>query len=371
MSSLRFELASPADDGELRQLLAATPMSGKLSVSFRREPSYFGAAAVEGEFHQTIVARDGTSGSIVGIANRSVRQRFVNGAAMAVGYLGSLRVLPRHRGGRVLADGYRFLRELHGDRRASIYLTTIAEGNHAALALLTSGRASLPRYEFIGMYHTGAIPLGGKSSAMSAPPGVTIRCATVEDWPQLIDFLDRTGPSRQYFPCYQSKDWFDDAATFRGLGAGDLFLAVRGGDIVGTLACWDQSRFRQVVVENYGSTLALTAPVYNGWAALRGLPKLPKPGTAFPFLTAALPAVAGNDLDIFSALLDATLAHGCQRGFSHVLVGLHERDPLTAVIECRQTSAYKTRCYLVYWEDGATARQQIDGCVPYLELGCL
>lgn len=371
MSPLRFELASLADDAELRQLLAATPMAGRVSVSLRREPSYFGAAAVEGEFHQTIVARDTATGTIVGIASRSVRRRFVNGTAMPVGYLSSLRILPRHRGGRVLADGYRFLRELHGDRRTAIYLTTIAEGNDAALAVLTSGRAGLPRYEFIGMYRTAALPLGRNAAAASLPLGVTIRCATVEDWPRLRGFLDHAGPSRQYFPGYQSMDWFSDAATFRGLGAGDLFLALRGGEIVGALGCWDQSPFRQVVVENYGSALAMSSPLYNGWAALRGLPKLPKPGARLPFLTAALPVAAGNGLDIFSALLEATLAHGKQRGFSHLLIGLHERDPLTAVIARHQTAVYQTRCYLVYWEDGAAMRQHIDGRAPYLELGCL
>jgi len=368
MSPLHFELASPADDAELRQVLAATPVPGRVSVSFRREPSFFGAAAVEGEFHQTIAARDG---SIVGLASRSVRHRFVNGAAMPVGYLSSLRVLPRYRGGRVLADGYRFLRELHGDGRAAIYLTTIAEGNDSAVAVLTSGRAGLPRYECFGMYHTAAIPLAHKPTAVNPPRGVTIRCAAAEDLPRVIDFLEHVGPSRQFFPCYEFRDWFNEAGTFRGLRAVDLHLAIRGDEIVGCLACWDQSAFRQVVVESYGAALALSAPLYNGWAALRGLPMLPKPGGAFPFLTAALPVVVENDQDVFTALLDAALAHGCPRGFSHLLIGLHERDPLIGAVACRQTVVYQTRCYLVYWEDGAAMRAQIDDRVPYLELGCL
>lgn len=371
MSPLRFELARPQDDAELRQLSAATPMAGKVAVSFRREPSFFGAAVVEGDFHQTIVAREGTTGRIVAHAGRSVRPRFVNGADEPIGYLGSLRVLPEYRRGLVLAGGYRFLRELHGDGRAQIYLTTIAVGNNAALSALTSGRAGLPRYDYFGSYHTGAIAIRRRAAASNLPPGVAIRGATADDLPQLGAFLDRIGPARQFFPCHRQTDWFHDAATFRGLLAEDILLACRGGEILGSLGCWDQSSFRQIVVEAYGPALALSAPLYNGWAALRGSPKLPKPGESLRFLTTALPVVAGNDRNIFAALLEAALARSVGRGWSHLLVGMHESDPLLDVVKHFQTEAYLTRCYLVYWDDGVALRRQIDGRTPYLELGCL
>ena len=48
MSQFRFELATEADDADLRSILAATPMEGAVAVTFRREPSYFRAASVEG-----------------------------------------------------------------------------------------------------------------------------------------------------------------------------------------------------------------------------------------------------------------------------------------------------------------------------------
>jgi hypothetical protein len=371
MSPLRFELARPQDDAELRQLLAATPMAGKVSVSFRREPSFFAAAVVEGDFYQTIVAREISDGRIVAFGNRSVRRRWLNGEAAPIGYLGGLRVLPEYRGGRVVAHGYRFLRELHADGRTQIYLTTIADDNDAALSVLTSGRAGLPRYEYFGNYHTGVIPLKRKLSSSSATTGIAIRAARAEDLPQLCQFVDRIGPSRQFFPCYTPADWCKETGTFRGLVARDIFLALRGAEIVGAFACWDQSSFRQIVVEEYGSALAWSAPVYNGWAALRGLPKLPQPGESLPFLTAALSLVAAEDRQIFVALLEAAIAHSLGRGRSHMLVGMHERDPLIGGVKKFQTEAYTTRCYLVYWEDGMPQREWIDGRVPYLELGSL
>ena len=371
MSPLRFELARPQDDAELRQVLAATPMAGKVAVSFRREPSFFAAAQLEGEFHQTLLVRETARDRIVALGSRSVRQRFINGVAMPVGYLGGLRVLPQHRNGLVLARGYRFLHELHGDRRTPIYLTTIAEGNDAAQSILTSGRAGLPCYDFCGNYLTGVIPLTRQAAHANVPPGIVIRAATIKDLPQLCKFLEAVGLTRQFFPCYRPTDWFSQVATFHGLQANELLLAWRGDQIVGSLAGWDQSSFRQIVIEQYGTALAWSAPIYNAWAALKGSPKLPKVGEALRYLTGALPIVAADDRQIFAALMETMLARSLGRGHSHLLVGMHERDPLLDVVKRFQSAVFMTGCYLVYWEDGAALRQQIDERTPYLELGCL
>lgn len=113
MSRFEFDLATRADDAELRAILAATPMPGRISVSFRREPSFFAAAGVEGPFHQVVVCRDRQQNRIAGFGCRSVRQRYVNGRPTPVGYLSGLRALPEYRGLGLVARGYRYFRELH------------------------------------------------------------------------------------------------------------------------------------------------------------------------------------------------------------------------------------------------------------------
>src|SRR3954467_5078454 len=97
MSQYQFELATERDDGELREILAATPMPGTISVCFRRDPSYFAAGVVDGRFRQVIVARDVSTGASVGLGSRSVSPRFVNGRPDSIGYLSGLRVLPPYR----------------------------------------------------------------------------------------------------------------------------------------------------------------------------------------------------------------------------------------------------------------------------------
>jgi hypothetical protein len=372
MAKFEFDLATPDDDAPLRRILAATPMDGAMSVSLRREPSYFDAAVVEGPFRQTIVARDRSSGRVAAMGARSVRLRWVCGEPVAVGYLSGLRCLPEYRSSGIIPRGYRYFRELHGDQRTSAYLTTIADTNAAAIRLLTSGRAGLPQYHDCGRYITAAIPIvPPRRSARMLPSQVTIRPAEPTDLAAVLDFWNFVGPRRQFFPVYSPEDFFHPAAIFRDLQPGDLLLAFRGQELVGTLAAWDQTAFRQIVVERYSTALGWSRLAYNAWAAMRRQPRLPRPGQSFRWLTAALVAIDEDDESVFEALLEATMIRAAGKGWDCLLIGMHESDSLIQCVRHRQAISYDTRCYVVCWSDGETFRERLDNRPPYLELGCL
>jgi hypothetical protein len=201
--------------------------------------------------------------------------------------------------------------------------------------------------------------------------GVAMRPATTADLPTLLAFLTEVGPRRQFFPAYRADDFFTDTGALRDLRAEDILLAWREGRLVGTLAGWDQHRLKQTVVEGYGGALRWLRPLLNGWARLRGRPGLPAPGTPFRYLTAALPVVAEDRPDVFAALLSELRQWAAGGPCSHLLLGLHETDPLLPVAARFAAGRYTTRLYLVCWADGDAFRAGLDGRVPYLELGSL
>jgi hypothetical protein len=368
----QFDLATPGDDAELREIIAATPMPGKISVTFRREPSFFAAAAVDGTFRQIIVCRDREANRIIGFGSRSGREMYVNGEPTPIGYLSGLRALEPYRGLGLLARGYKYFRDLHADGRAKLYLTTIAEGNERAISVLTTARAGLPRYHFAGKFLTVAIPIprrrlvNGHGSA-----GLNVRCATRDDVGALLEFLHRVGPRRQFFPKYEARDFFGEAGTFKQLDPSNLLLAFRHGKIVGSLGGWDQRRFRQTIVERYDPAIRWARPVYNGWARLRRRPRLPAPGSPLDFVTAAVPVVEDDDRAVFSALMERLLRDLAGGDCQYLMIGLHETDALLPVVIERRAKSYETRLYYVVWEDGEVLRSQLDGRTPYLELGRL
>jgi hypothetical protein len=370
MSRYRFDLAGPADDADLRHVLTATPMPGHVSVSFRREPSYFEGARVDGRFRQVVAARDLDSGRLVGFGCRSVMPRWVNGRTEPIGYLSSLRLLAEHRNRGLVARGYAMIRRLHQDGRTRLYLTTIAEGNRTALKLLTSGRARLSAYHFAGRYYTLVMPLAKGRERPIETSGVEIRPARPNEMGRIAAWLRAEGPRRQFFPLYEGEDFDTEEGIFKNMRPEDILLALRGGELVGTLAGWNQMGFRQTVVYAYGRLMNLARPLYYAWSRWRGLPGLPRPGEAFRYLTAALPVVSYDNPHVFAALVAAmrTRAAGA---FDYLLLGLHEYDPLLAVSRRWRATRYVTRLYLACWDDGEPLRKSLDERPPYLELGCL
>lgn len=374
MSRFSLELATRSDDRDLRTVIANTTMPGRVALSFRREPSYFDGAAVEGDWQQVVVARDEQDGRVVGFGSRSGRALYVNGQPMNLGYLSNLRLLPSLRGGSLLARGYRKFKELHQDGRAPFYLTSIAEHNRSATRLLTSARAGLPAYHPLGTYHTLVLPISRRPVQHSPESACSIRAATQHDLVRVGEFLNEVGSRYQFFPCYRNTDFTGDRRTFRGLEASDILLAFDHADkdkLVGVLGLWDQHTFRQTVVESYGGLLKRGRWLYNAWAWSRGKAPLPHPGSTLPYLTAAFPVVRDDRSEVLTSLLKTAVQRRAAGDWQYLLLGLHKTDPCLAAASRLAREEYVTRIFAVHWEDGKASLDRLDARPLYLELGCL
>jgi hypothetical protein len=373
MSRFEFQLATRGDDDELRGLLAATPMDGKVSLAFAREPSYFAAAEVDGDRTEVGVVRDQAAGRIVGMGSRSISLRYVNGQRERVGYLSGLRLEKAYRGrAGLLARGYQFLRELHADGRVSYYLTTIAEDNTAALNLLGSGRAGLPVYRPWGKYYTLVLSSPRKPVRYPARQrSFAVRQARPDDREAIVQFLNECGPNRQFFPAYESSEVFSNAGRLKGLEAGDVALALRDKEIVGSIGLWDQRTYKQTIVHSYRGWLRSLRPLYNIWARIDQRPRLPAAGVPIEACSAAIFVVRDDDQEVCRMLLQSGVQRLLQRPNAMLLVGLHERDPLLPLIRTYAGREYVTRLYLVHWPDEEPDVERLSERVPYLELGSL
>jgi hypothetical protein len=370
---LSFDLATQADDCQLRQLLRNIRMEGIISVSFRREPNYFAAHDCEGEFVQVIVARDRPSSQIVGMGSRSLRELYVDGAAQTIGYLSGLRIHPAHRGGTMLARGYRFLRKLDEDQRAAYYLTTIATENRPALEALVGGRGGLPYYERIGQYVTWIVPRKVKWEPPSRQPTARqhqIRPINQGDVPELLRFIHQCAGSRQFIPRYQESDFCFPARKFPGMSSKDLWGLWVDGALVGTLGIWDQRGIKQVVVERYGWWLQWLRPLYNCWAKVVGRPSFPQPGECLPLVATALPLATPDGVALFGKLIDEVANHLPDHAEA-MMIGMSENDPLTDTLRRRAIQNYKTEIYVVAWDELKLRSRSWHETIPYLELGTL
>jgi hypothetical protein len=363
------EEAAPEDDPELRRLLRDNPMEGEIRVSLEREPNVFLAAAVEGEPHRTIVARD-PEGGIVGMGNRSVWNAFVNGEPCRLGYLSELRMDRAHRGRkRLLTTGYDLIRSFRSPEELPFDLTSIVADNEVARRLLGAGLPGLPTYREIAEWTTLIVPTTSRPRFRN--PGVQIRRGTRELLAGTVACLERNRRRYQFSPRFSAAD-LQSAERSRGLSPGDFFLAMAEGEVRGCLALWDQSDFKQVVVRGYAPGLARWRPWMNRLAPLLGTPRLPDPGQRLPHAYLSHLAVDGDDPEIFRALVEAAYAEARARRYVYVVTGLAARHPWNAWLKKRfKPRAYVSVLYAVLWEEGAKAATAWDGRMPHVEVALL
>lgn len=375
MSTIRFELATETDDAALRRILRTSPIPGAISLTFEREPSFRAAAAVEGPFHQTVVAREMETGEIVGMGSRSVRDRWVNGRVRPVGYLSQIRFSPKFKQGlylaRGLAGGMKFFRELHDDGRTSFYLSSIIADNEAARRLFQSGRAGMPRFHEYARMFTYAVYTGRSKSAPELPRGLGFSHGTREHAKAIADCLERNGARRQFAPYWNEETLFSPDCT-PGLRPADLVLAIDGERVVGCIGCWDQSQVKQTVVRGYSNRLGRWRKLINLAAPLGGWPRLPPPGSVLRHAYASPWAVDDDHIGVCSALFRAVYNHAVARGYDYIMLGMSEADPLrAAAIKGYPHITYQSELFLAAWEDGEPDLRLIDSRVPGVDIALL
>ncbi len=349
-SEFALELAEAKDDPEIRRLLAENPVPGSISLGYLREPDYFLGCGPLGDFCQTLLVRHRPSGRLAGIACRAARPLFVNGRSLSVGYLGQLRVDRSFRSRWLLSAGFRALRALHDDGRAPFYLTTLIEGNREAEGVLVRRpRRHFPLYRPLARLQT--LALAAKRRRPSPLAGCELLSGDRVPLEDLLRFWAETGRQRQFFPAWRQEDFAPGAALTRGLRLEELLVAVREGAILGTLALWDQSAYKQSVVRGYSSPLRAGRPFYNLFARLAGRPRLPPVGSALSTVFGALLCVRGGSAAPFDALLEGALHRAAEGGRDWLLLGLCEGDPLLAVAKRRPHVPYRSTLYAVSWED--------------------
>ncbi len=374
-SSYRFDLATEADDGALRAILKNTSMPGEISLSFQREPSFFAAERAGNLCSQVIAARETASGAIVGLASRSFRKMFIDGEVAIGGYLSNLRGMPQVRGGPLLARGYRFLKDLHGDGRTPFYVTTILDGNDNAKELLTSRRAGLPVYHPLGRLHTYLIPLYKWRRLPSQGPTSqgpkVIKGMSGDQLAAAVANLNSHNRRHQFGPCYTSQDLKGDTQLLPGFSPKNLYGYQGRSGLTATLGVWDQTSFKQSVVTDYSRRYRLARPLFDIGALFGVTLKLPKIGRPFPYLYGAFLSHAPGCEKHLETLLLAALKDWSRRGYTYLMIGAHERSPLTSMFQRYAAGRKSSMAYLVYWEDSLKHPLPSAALIPHLEIATL
>tara|TARA_Y100000034_G_scaffold137009_1_gene218353 strand:- start:892 stop:1986 length:1095 start_codon:yes stop_codon:yes gene_type:complete len=364
MTDKNFSLGTIDDDSELRECLRSTPMDGSISIAFETEPSFFDAIGVQGKRQQVIVCRD--QGQLAGFGTVAFKPIFVNGGITEVGYLSGLRVYPQFRNRTFLARGYKFLRELDDENNVPFYLTTIVEDNHVVRRILESGKAGLPKYNYLGTLSTFLIkPKKNKEKSKD----LDVVKGDKFNLEEILNFMRQEGQKKQFYPFYEVSDLNSD--YLRGLNQEDFYVASRGSEIIGIVAKWDQKSFKQTRVVDYDRKTSLSRSFINLVSRFTNVPRLPPKGDLLNYFYAAFPTTKDNDPDMMEGLLTEVASDTENNVYNYFTIGLMENDPLAQSVRKFNPREYRSRLYLVSFDKTSQDLGFLNERIPYLELGTL
>jgi hypothetical protein len=342
------DLARPEDDRGIRALVRREALPGRVRLALAREPDFSVGCAVTGDDSRIVVARSADSGEIVGVACRSIRHVFLSGHEHRIGYFGQLRVDERLRGRWLVSRGFSLLAAIDRGDPLPAYLASIVEGNDQATGVLVEKkRRRFPAFRPVASYCTLALPLRRPKPPLPGPEEIVP--ASLDQRGELTRFLRKEGSKRQLFSV-----WTEDALSRLeafGLRLENMRIARSGGAMVGVIALWDQTAYKQSVVRGYSGWMKLLSRL-SGSRAWPAAPIVPRIGEEIRSASASLVCVTGDEPRIFARLLREQYNLARAQGFAYLLVGLDVRDPLLKIARAYPHFSYPSRLYLASWANG-------------------
>jgi len=364
---ITFSKADKKDDDALRKRMQQDLLEGDITVSFRREPSFFYGSAVQGDMAQVYKCVD-TDNNLIGLGSRALLKTYINGKASKTGYLSDLRLSSEHRGGTILLRAYRYLKKIHDNNPVPLYYSMIMENNQLALRALTKQRCNLPHYRDAGLFLTPAIFLDLKKETI-AIAGISCHRAKDGDMEEIFKFIQLTAAEKQFAPVISVSDM--NTNRLRGLRPDDFYLAYKDGEIIAVIAAWDQSDFRQTFIEKYNTTLQILRPIYNLLSIISPLKPLPPLGSKVPYFYLTFVNVKQNNPEIFRCLLRYMYNDRRTGNWSYFIAGLHENDPLASVLSEYRRIKIAGKLFVVHYQENEQDYNNLDDRIPYVEISMI
>jgi hypothetical protein len=275
-----------------------------------------------------------------------------------VGYLGGLR-LDSQATGRfaILRRGYEFFRERQSENPADFYFTSIGADNVPARKFLERGLPGMPAYESAGEFITVLVPVKHRPRDSSAQKNRPL------DFSKLLDHLGEQSRAYQFAPCWSAGEL--SALQSLNLKVGDFCVHAGSGHFKACAALWDQRPFKQTVIRNYSSRLAIVRPMVNCVASMFGTPRLPAVGSTLAHAFVSHLGVTPENESGLSQLVAQLSALAADKGIEFLTLGFAANDPRLAQMRrkfrCRE---YRSRIYIVRWPElGGSALDLDERCL--------
>jgi len=354
---IEIRQADEADNEELIALTRMTPMDGAISLRIDREPDFFALLRLRGQSKVLVAAR---GRQVIGCISVALRAAYISGVPETIAYIGDMKVHPSFSGSPIAV---RLIKALEADMRLAgidIGFCVAADGNRRVMPLF-EGRLGMPRWIRLGRFLVnGLLPSPFKSHSK----GYFIDAAEAADMPAITSLVDRFYRSRQFAPQLGEDEIAPALPNIPEEPFPRTFVARAGQRVVATLTLCDTAAVKRNVLLNAPASLkAALALLRVAAAPFRGF-HVPEMGQALRLLTARYVACEDGQHPALEALLALGRAEAFRHGFSFLMLGLHERDPLRSLVRRIPRFTFSSLAFATSLGDPAGLESRVAG-IPF------
>jgi len=325
VDEIEIRRAVDADNEALLALTKLTPMAGRIALRIDRDPNFFALSQARGEstfFVATYQDR------VIGCVSVSVHEAYICGELEKIAHGNDLKVHPdftgRGLGVRLLLAAEEYLRAEGIDFSFSLF----AQGNHRVVKLAEGNHGQAVSHSLGKFFVDQLLP-----SPFRPKRGLyEIAQAEEHELPSIALILNRSNRTKNFAPPIDLRD----LETQPGGGSAGRFkrvlVARAAGEVVATLTIEDTQHLRQNVL--VGAPFSLRFALGLVGAATFFIPAMAVPRLGEPLRVLYIRFMAcsaGYEAPLKTLLAEARVV-AFRQGFTFLSVGLHERDPLRAIV---------------------------------------
>jgi len=330
---MKYELvrATEQDGQEMLKIIESRPAQGLFEVLYTRRPNPVTSYLLENKYTDVYVIKD-ESGRIVLQGACVPHSVYIGGKRKSLGYINGIRKRPDFK---EKIDWMRMICDAETMVDYDYNYCSILLANKHAQKVFEKRRADMPNLNYFCDYTT--FIMKPRMSRVDNWP-LVFRKATKEDEKAIVDFLIREGKAYDLFPCFES---FDE---FYGLSIDDVYILQKNAEIVCACALWEQSSYRQYIIQKYNGFLKLARKLSKK-STLFGRP-FPHEGIPlkFPYLTLFL--AKNDDAECYKVML-GNIENVISEKYNMFLIGLTKNSAKLPLLKNRKTLSFASKLYLV------------------------
>jgi predicted N-acetyltransferase YhbS len=326
VDQIKIREATDADNEALLALTRATPMGGRIALRIDREPDFFALLRARGE---AVIYVATHAQEVIGCLSAAMHTSYVRGTLEKIAHVGDMKVHPAFRGRRVTLRLIAALQIRLQAEGVDVCFSLVADGNKPVMTI-AEGSHGTPAQVQLGRFFVDELipsPFGRK------PRGYVIEPACEQDLPEIAGILDRLSRERNFAPPVLLEELEKCLAPTRSGAFRQMMVARDAGRVVATLTVEDTRNLRQNVLVGVPLSLRVALPILRALAfPIPGF-SVPHLGGQLSILYVRLMACGEGCEEALRPLISEARALAYHHRFTFLSVGLHERDPLRAVLD--------------------------------------